>query len=115
MATLDAVGAPMGNTPAERIRAMVPPTKPAPAVPEARRMAILRASDGAGLTAIGYAARLSREAIGEEWHPLYGLSPASIARLVSDVAREGWIADDGKKPRRYTLTAQGRTALACAS
>jgi hypothetical protein len=85
-------------------------TKPAPAVPEARRMAILRAV-GANVydTAYGIAAVAVELDAGRA---LAGLSTASVARLVSDLAREGWLADDGKKPRRYTPTEKGRAALA---
>jgi hypothetical protein len=102
------------TTPRRMVRALIgaraesPPAKPAPAVPEARVLAILRAVDALAepLSAFGIVATSANDPA------LKALSYASIARIVSSVAREGWLADDGKKPRRYTLTAKGRAALA---
>ena len=41
-----------------------------------------------------------------------GVAERSIARIVSNIAREGWLIADGKKPLRYTLTDKARQALA---
>jgi hypothetical protein len=80
-----------------------------PAVPEARRMAIL------GIVEQRIAPWTARQ-IGIEsgnlgWEVLHPLSASSVERLVTNLAREGWLADDGKKPRRYSLTNKGRDAL----
>jgi hypothetical protein len=88
--------------------APVPP-KLGPAVPEARRMAIL------GIVEQRIAPWTARQ-IGIEsgnlgWEVLHPLSASSVERLVTNLAREGWLADDGKKPRRYSLTNKGRDAL----
>jgi hypothetical protein len=86
------------------------PAKPAPAVPEARRMAILGIVGERPWAPWAY--QIAVRAGDPCWGALHPLSASSVERLVSDVAREGWLVADGKKPRRYTLTEKGRAALA---
>jgi hypothetical protein len=84
-----------------------------PAVPEARRMAILGIVERwtAAMPIAPAARNISIESGGELLDALHGLSQSSVERTVSDLAREGWLVADGKKPRRYTLTEKGRAAL----
>jgi hypothetical protein len=98
------------------LRAGVRPTEPAPEVPEARVVAILKGAEGGvehgggPLTALEIAHVIT--GLSFLRIAFVGVTETSIARIVSSVAREGWLADDGKKPRRYTLTEKGRAALA---
>ena len=92
-----------------------PPTKPAPKVPEARVLAILRGFDRAvGVMAVPQpltARAIAFEvAISDGDGPFSGLSISSIARIISDVAALGYLQSDGKRPLRYTITDTGRAA-----
>jgi hypothetical protein len=90
--------------------------KPAPAVPEARRMAILREVaywiefDQEFGPELPSATDIAGNACGDD--AFAGVALSSVARLVSSLAREGWLVADGKRPLRYTLTEKGRAALA---
>ena len=77
-------------------------------VPEARRMAILRAVDVWGGLADPTAISIADFLLSSFGH---SEPPTSIARWVSDVAAEGWIVSNGKKPARYALTDKGRACL----
>jgi hypothetical protein len=92
---------------------MAPPAKPAPEVPEARRMAILGIVERwtAAMPIAPAARNIAIESGGAGLEALHTLSRSSVERLVSDLAREGWLVADGKKPRRYSLTNKGRDAL----
>lgn len=86
-----------------------------PVVPEARIVAIVRAAEGGerhtggSLTAMEIAhvvTGLSLLAV-----PFNGMTEASIVRVVSDVAALGYVASNGRKPARYSVTAAGRALL----
>ena len=83
--------------------------KPRAVVPEERRMAVVRTV--AGYESVGHVPTAITIADYMGDHEGHVDAPASIARWVSDVAAEGWIASNGKRPARYSLTAKGRDAL----
>jgi hypothetical protein len=71
-------------------------------VPEDRRRAIVSVVAGWGaLSRSPTAPEIAEELAGTG--AFVGLTGASIARIVSDVAAEGWIVGDGKRPVRYSV------------
>lgn len=113
-AMIEALAAESQTLTTELAAARAPKREIKPVSPE-RRRAILEVFQDATYgsdyrpTAADIAEFAERLALVPE--PIRHLSATSIARLVSDLAAEGWLVGDGKKPRGYTLSEAGRAEL----